>query len=857
MCKSLPESSQTSVSAECNQMRAALEALGAGVCLLDRTGCLLSVNPQGRRILGWADGEIVSLSWRDIAEAHPDAAASGEGQFLQAIANGQPCREEDGYFRRSDGTRVPVSYVLNPIVEDGAVTGAVLVFFDITERKQAQKALNVSEANHRALVKAIPDLMFRLNRNGIFLDFKAAKGADLSVLLEREFIGKSVGEVLPKEVAAACLQHLEAALRTDEIQVFEYQLLLNGHRCDYEARIAVSGEGEVLAIVRDISDRKQAEEALRQSEQKYRSVVDNIKEVIFQLDAAGLATFVNPAWTEITGFSVRESIGTHFLNYLHPDDRQPAQALFQDLRDRRKDYCRHEVRCLTKQGGFRWVEIHARLMLDEENRLIGTSGTLNDITERKQVEESLRYRVQIEQLITNLSTNFINLAADEIDDGINCALCAIASFARVDRSFIFRISEDGTQLENSHEWCAPEIESHKAALQGIPVSKLPWLMQRLYWFENISIPGVADLPPAVRAETQLWRSPDVRSLIAVPMVCGRSLMGLVGFESVLEEKTWTDESAALLKMVAEMLANTLQRQRAAADLQRVARAAEAANRAKSLFLANMSHELRTPLNAIIGYSEMLLEEARAEDAPEGYADLQPDLEKIRGAGNHLLSLINDILDISKIEAGRMTLYLESFDIPSLIENVVTMIQPLVDKKGNTLEVRCDANLGCMYADLTKVRQILFNLLSNAAKFTDRGTIVVTVRRIAGASLADDPHFKPSTSEQHSPLQLQKPGGAGAASEPQQAANLANLTLEAIAFTVTDTGIGISPEQLPTIFEAFTQADASTTRQYGGTGLGLAISKRFCQMMGGEIWVESELGAGSTFAVYLPAEVRDS
>ena len=262
-------------------------------------------------------------------------------------------------------------------------------------------------------------------------------------------------------------------------------------------------------------------------------------------------------------------------------------------------------------------------------------------------------------------------------------------------------------------------------------------------------------------------------------------------------------------------------------------AAEEANRTKSQFLASMSHELRTPLNAIIGYSEMLKEEA--EDFE--YEDITTDLSKIQTAAQHLLSLINDILDISKIEAGKIEIYLETFELSSLINNIVTTIQPIVDKNDNRLIIQYDQIITTMYSDQTKVRQILLNLLSNACKFTQNGTVTLTIQHKVAQiewqkTLNNNSSLLPSTSHDNISISTSN-------------------HLLFVVFRVSDTGIGMSPEQLKRLFKAFSQADASTTRNYGGTGLGLVISQRFCQMMGGDIQVESVSGQGTTFIVYLP------
>lgn len=268
----------------------------------------------------------------------------------------------------------------------------------------------------------------------------------------------------------------------------------------------------------------------------------------------------------------------------------------------------------------------------------------------------------------------------------------------------------------------------------------------------------------------------------------------------------TDEITTLGQEINAMLGAL---EKTTADLRQAKEEAEAANRSKSTFLANMSHELRTPMNAIIGYSELII---KGTYGPVTEKQVNR-LDRVVENGRHLLSLINDVLDLSKIEAGRMELHLESFAVEDLLQTVIDAVRPLSERNQNTITVHIAPNLGHIHADLTKVRQILFNLLSNAAKFTNTGTITLTA-------------------------------------QPQTKGDLAGFQ-----FVVNDTGIGIPLEQQSRLFQEFMQADSSTTRQYGGTGLGLAITRRFCQMMGGDIEFMSAEGQGSAFTVWLPKVVE--
>jgi signal transduction histidine kinase/CheY-like chemotaxis protein len=308
----------------------------------------------------------------------------------------------------------------------------------------------------------------------------------------------------------------------------------------------------------------------------------------------------------------------------------------------------------------------------------------------------------------------------------------------------------------------------------------------------------------------LLRRLGYRSLLAIPLLReGRVMGGLSVYRR--DVGSFSTEVMNLLQTLATQSVLAIQNAKLFREIEDKGSQLGEANQHKSEFLANMSHELRTPLNAIIGYSEMLEEEAADLDQKT----FIPDLQKINGAGKHLMSLINNILDLSKIEAGKMDLYLENFEIVPMVKEVVATVKPLVEKNANILELHCIDGLGAMRSDLTKVRQTLFNLLSNASKFTERGSITLRVGRESVN------------------------GG------------------EWVSFSVSDTGIGMSAEQTNKLFQAFTQADTSTTRKYGGTGLGLAISQKFCHMMGGKITVSSTPGHGSTFTVRLPAVVAES
>jgi signal transduction histidine kinase/DNA-binding response OmpR family regulator len=291
-----------------------------------------------------------------------------------------------------------------------------------------------------------------------------------------------------------------------------------------------------------------------------------------------------------------------------------------------------------------------------------------------------------------------------------------------------------------------------------------------------------------------------RALLAIPLIREDQVLGALAMAR--------KQPGEFSKQVIDLLTTFASQSALAMQNARLFHQLEIASQHKSTFLANMSHELRTPLNAIIGYSEMLQEDA----VDEGAESLVPDLKRVNAAGKHLLELINSILDLSKIEAGKMELQLEDFGVGEMVEDIRAIIQPLAEKNRNRLEIDCGPGVGSMRADLIKVRQVLFNLLSNSCKFTEEGDVCLAVGR---ESVAGD---------------------------------------DWLTFLVSDTGIGLTSDQIGRLFQEFSQADTTTTRKYGGTGLGLALSRRLCRLMGGDITVTSEPGRGSSFTVRLPADV---
>jgi PAS domain S-box-containing protein len=566
--------------------------------------------------------------------------------------------------------------------------------------------------------------------------------------------------------------------------------------------------GGTVAVFTDVTELKHTEQALLAAQTRLTHLMSTSPSVLYSFEAKGeyAPTFVSENVRELLGYEPSEYLeGPAFwLERVHPDDLPRILPQYPRLFERGRHGCEYRFR--RKDGTYCWVRDEMRLSRAESGDPLQVVGSWSDITDLKQAELALRQQTAFVELLQAVA-----VAANEaltVEEAMQFCLDRVCAYTAWSVGNVHLLAEDGIgDLVPTTIWHLDHPERF---------AKFRAVTEKIRFAPGVGLPGrvLATGKPAWITEIDMDHNfPRAEAAREIGIKAGSGFPVLIGHEVVAVLEFFADEALEpdepLLNVMAHIgaqLGRVVERKRAEVALRQAKEQAEEANQAKSRFLANMSHELRTPLNAIIGITEMLRDDAEDESRD----DVLEPLQRIHRAGNHLLDLINEILDLSKIEAGKLELHPEELNVAALIEDLAKTAAPLAERNGNRLDVRCAADIARIYADPLRMRQVLLNLLSNACKFTEKGTVTLD------------------------------------ASREWQGDN------EWLVVSVADTGIGMTPEQRTRLFEEFSQADSSTTRKYGGTGLGLAISRRLCRGMGGDIEVKSAPGQGSIFTVRLPA-----
>ncbi len=894
------------------RFRSVVEGSPNSVNLFDQDGRYVSINRAGLEAMGWAEDDVLGKRFPEVWPE--DVRPTVENAVAQVLTGRRTAFEADCI--RPDGRAVTWWVVLNPIVrEDGSIRHFVGISMDTTERKRTEDALRESKERFDQLAEQSRTITWEVDAEGRYT--YVSHVAELVFGYTREeIVGRMhFYNLHPEEGRAAYKKSaLEVFARRDRFTNFINPVKTKGGEVLWVETngIPLLGEDGSLLGYRgtdiDVSERKRAEQSLRESEEKFRSFVENANDIVYSLSGDGIFQYVSPTWTDIVGHATSEVVGNHFQEFVHPEDVSLCANFLAEVWATGEKRRSREYRVRHKNGDWRWHTTNASPIFDEEGRVVSFLGIGHDVTDRKRAEQALREneartralmhsvqagimlvrgadRVVVE--VNNAAARMVDVPSEELigkvcsericpsksgtcpvfdlgqevnnaeravrraDGTIVPVLKTVTRLTLEGQDHLLESFVDITDLKEAQQALQGERESlelERANLQAIfdaaqvgmllidentEVTRVNQVAAQLVGKATADLlarqPGdglccvhavaspegcghaefCSECPLRNTFEAVLETGEEVRgveasqklligdqerqfhfSVSAAPLTLGGKKHALLALSDVTARK---QAEEAVRQANIELEKQTVLAKRMAAQ-------AETANKAKSEFLANMSHEIRTPMTAILGFTETLLDPVQSE------SDRLEAVQTIHRNGEHLLQLINDILDLSKLDAGKFEVESISSSPVQLMAEVSSLMQVRAAAKDLAFHIEyIGAIPETIQTDPTRLRQILINLIGNAIKFTKTGGVRLIARCIDDA---DNPLMQ---------------------------------------FDVVDTGIGMTQEQIVKLFQPFTQADASTTREFGGTGLGLTISKRFANLLGGDIQViDTQKGVGTRF-----------
>lgn len=726
---------------------AAVEQAADGIVITDTDGTIQFVNAAFASLTGYPSDEVVGQNPRIFKSGRQDPATYE--QLWNTIRSGKVWHGEL-INRRKDGTFYYEDMRITPVKgSNGEIVNFIAIKRDVTKRREVEDAQRflaaIAESSEDAIVAYAP--------TGSILSWNRAAEVIFGYSAE-EVTGKHVTLVAPERRHR--LERLtEQVLRGNAVLQHEgICVRRDGSSVDVSATAypIKNSTGEVVAvsiILRDISERKRAEEKIHEKESRFRVMADGCPALMWVTNAEGRVEFINRAYRELIGTTLDQVDGLNWESLLHPDDAPAYLAACEQALSERTSL-RSEARLRSAKGEWRWVATYAEPRFSPSGEFLGYVGLCPDITERKQVEQALRSSEEkFRQLAENIREVFW-IMPPELDEIPYVSPAFEQVWGRTRESL----------YKNPYSWVEsihPDDRERAKALLLKQIQGEPVLREYRIRTPDGQEKWIRDRAFAIRDQTE-------------------KMVRLVGIaEEITEQKLYE------------------------AELIHARETADVANRAKSEFLANMSHEIRTPMNGIIGMTELTLD-TELDSTQREY------INAVKYSADALMTVINDILDFSKIEAGKLGLDPIAFNVRDCVGQAMKTLSARAHEKNLELACSVPPDLAdVLIGDPVRLRQVVLNLAGNAIKFTEQGEVVL---RVQMESLDAD-----------------------------------GMTL---LFSISDTGIGIPLEKQKLIFQPFAQADTTTTRKYGGTGLGLSISMRLIEMMGGRIWVESEVGKGSTF-----------